>query len=421
MQVKRYRTPTVREALSLAREELGPQALVLSTRMVSAGGVRGLLGHREVELTAMVPTPVSAARPSAPAKRRGAVPRTEAVTRALAIDPTTVAEPQPALAERLLSRFRPSDRSRDELIARLQAAGLDRRLAREVAEALPLLASREPSWPRLRRTLADLLAPVAAPADETFGLDVFVGPPGAGKTTTIAKLAAQARARRGPRISIVAADGYRVGAVEQLRLYSDIIGAPFTIARSPIELDRVLHESRRPVLVDTAGRSPSDVLSRDLFDVIARQRGVRTHLVMPGATPARDAERFLDLYAPAHPTRVILTKVDETETLSPLVGLLRERQLAVSFLGIGQRVPEDLRRATPAVLASCVLGEGVDGPGPARVARERGPAKAGPYDAVEAVRPDPVRADAHDRLSARTSDPSGAGFSRPARRKVVRS
>ncbi len=338
MQVKRYRTPTVREALALAREELGPQALVLSTRMVSAGGVRGWLGGREVELTAMVPTPVSENRPPAPSAAH--------------------ARPAPKNADPLLDRLAGRGRSRDELIARLQASGLDRRLAREVADALPRLARREPSGPRLRRTLTDLLKPLASDAREHLGIEVFVGPPGAGKTTTIAKIAAQSRAQRGRRVSIVAADGFRVGAVEQLRIYAEIIGAPFAIARSPNEFERVLHEMRAPMLVDTAGRSPGDTSAHELLQVLSSHAGVRTHLVMPGATPVRDAERFLDLYAAARPTRVILTKVDETETLSPIVGLLRERGLTVSYLGTGQRVPEDLQPATAAALASCVLGDG---------------------------------------------------------------
>ena len=366
MQLKRYRTPTVREALAMARWELGPQALVLSTRMVSANGMRGLFGHREVELTAMVPTPVSVSRPVAPP-----LPAAKAVAPSIGDGPTADARP----GGHFLARLRPSGRSREELTARLQAAGLDRRLAREVVEALPVYAGREPSLRRLRRTLAEVLAPMVAP-DEAFGLEVFVGPPGAGKTTTIAKLAAQARARRGPRVSLVAADGYRVGAVEQLRLYADIMSAPFTVARSAIELERVLADGRRPLFVDTAGRSPSDASALDLYEVIVRQRGVRTHLVMPAATSLRDAERFLDLYASARPTRVILTKVDETETMSPLMGLLRERQLVVSYLGVGQRVPEDLRRATAAVLASCVLGDGATSE-PATAGERLGEPRAG--------------------------------------------
>ncbi len=347
MQVKRYRTPTVREALALAREDLGPQALVLSTRMVSAGGVRGWLGRREVELTAMVPTPVSENRPAAPSAGSWYVGAG-----------FSRPEPPPKDANPILDRLAGRGRSRDELIARLQASGLDRRLAREVADALPRLSRREPSGSRLRRTLTDLLTPLAADAEEALGIEVFVGPPGAGKTTTIAKVASQLRAQHGRRASIVAADGFRVGAIEQLRIYAEIIGAPFAVARSAAEFERALGDLRAPILVDTAGRSPGEITSHDIFQVVSRQARVRTHLVMPGATPVRDAERFLDLYAAARPSRVILTKVDETETLSPIVGLLRERGLTISYLGTGQRIPEDLQRATAAALAACVLGEG---------------------------------------------------------------
>ena len=82
-----------------------------------------------------------------------------------------------------------------------------------------------------------------------------------------------------------------------------------------------------PVLVDTAGRSPSDAASRELFRVVARRRDVRTHLVMPAGTPASAARRILDGYADARPSRLVLTKLDEAESLSPLVGVLRECQL----------------------------------------------------------------------------------------------
>jgi flagellar biosynthesis protein FlhF len=189
-------------------------------------------------------------------------------------------------------------------------------------------------------------------------VEVFVGPPGAGKTTTIAKIAAQERALRGQCLSLIAADGFRIGAVEQLRSYAHIIGTPFKIARTTDDLTRALRGGGRvPMLVDTAGRSPSDETTRGLFRILAARRDVRTHLVLPADTPAASARRIFAAYDEARPTRVVLTKVDEAESLSPLVGLLREWQLPISYLGTGQRVPEDLNRATAQLLAESVLGE----------------------------------------------------------------
>ena len=101
----------------------------------------------------------------------------------------------------------------------------------------------------------------------------------------------------------MAADGFRVGAVEQLRLYADIIGAPFAVARTPAELERSLAATASPLLVDTAGRSLGD--ARAAAKLAARCRpppGVRTHLVLPADTSvAAGGARILDAYGGARP------------------------------------------------------------------------------------------------------------------------
>jgi flagellar biosynthesis protein FlhF len=84
---------------------------------------------------------------------------------------------------------------------------------------------------------------------------------------------------------------------------------------------------------------------------------VRTHLVLPATTPANTARKIIDSYAAAQPSRLVLTKLDEAESLSPLVGLLRDRRIPISYLCSGQRVPDDLAPATADLLATCVLGE----------------------------------------------------------------
>ena len=148
---------------------------------------------------------------------------------------------------------------------------------------------------------------------------MFIGPPGVGKTTTIAKIAAQERARKGRPLGLVGADGFRAGAVEQLRTYASIIGAPFRIARTIEDLEQAIVHGRQSLLVDTAGRSPHDGGLRDLRRLLGTRRGIRTHLVLAADTSASSARRILDAYDDARPDRIVISKVDEAESLSPLL------------------------------------------------------------------------------------------------------
>jgi flagellar biosynthesis protein FlhF len=325
MHLRTYRGTSVRDLLAQARVELGADALVLSTRMVSAGGIRGLFGARIIELVAATERPVSDIRPAEQPSRHVAGPE-------------------------------------NEIVARLCASGLDRSLALEVANAVPSGRRRGASTAQIGHALGERLGPLAAGHEEFRPIEVFVGPPGVGKTTTIAKIAAQERARKGRRLTLVSADGYRVGAIEQLRLYAEIVGAPFKVARSAQELGRVLDETRGPVLVDTAGRSPRDGVAQDLFNLLRVRKDVRTHLVVSAAASVSHVNRTIEQYRCAEPHRVAFSRLDEAETLTPFVSVLRSQQLPVSYLGNGQRVPDDLERATGAMLAAFVLGEPVARP-----------------------------------------------------------
>lgn len=333
MHLKRYRKPTLKEALRAVREDLGPNALVLSTREVAASGMRGLMGRRDFEVTA------AAERHDVPDERH------------------TSPLPQPIVRTRRSS----ADRAIDEIAARLEAGGLEPDLARQIAQSHPVHRRRGASAEALRLTVARELSSVASGDEGYAPIEVFVGPPGVGKTTTVAKIAAQERARHGQRLALLAADGFRVGAIEQLRLYADILGAPFSAARTVDEFARALDDTRRPVLVDTAGRSPADEAATDLFRVLAARRDVRTHIVIPAITAPRAAERLLDRFADARPTRVVLTRLDEMDSIGALVGIMKERRLPLSYFGTGQSVPADLQRVTASTLADWVMGDMAEG------------------------------------------------------------
>jgi flagellar biosynthesis protein FlhF len=309
----------MKEALRAVREELGPHALVLSTQVVQAAGPRGWMGESVVEVTAAV-------------ERRG-------------------------MSDLRQDADEPVDRELEALAARLGACGIEPSVARAIAASHPADQRRMASAANLHATLAAQLQSLAAPEEDFAPVEVFVGPPGAGKTTTIAKIVAQQRGIGRRRLGLVAADGYRVGAVEQLRLYAEVLGAPITVARSVAELDYAIGTARLPILIDTAGRSQGDDMSREMFRVVGRQSNVRTHLVLPASMPPGHVRRTLDRFAEARPSRIVITKMDEADSLAPLVGVLRDVALPISYVGTGQRVPEDLYRATPPAIAAWVLGD----------------------------------------------------------------
>jgi flagellar biosynthesis protein FlhF len=319
MHLKRYRGKTLKDALRAVRQDLGPGALVLSTQVVQDRGPRGWIGGTVIEIAAAIERPdVSDLR-------------------------HTVKEPL--------------DRHVEALAARLGASGLEASVARAVAESHPAEHRRLAGAADLHSTLAEQLRGLAALDDDFAPVEVFVGPPGAGKTTTIAKIAAQERARTRRPVALVAADGFRPGAVDQLRCYANVLGAPFRAARSASELGAALDAARHPAFVDTAGRSPSDPELADLIGVFEPRKNVRTHLVLAANTTPTLANRLLDKFMPFKPSRVVITKLDEAESVLPLFNVLRERALLISFLAMGQRVPEDLERATPASLAAALLQE----------------------------------------------------------------
>jgi flagellar biosynthesis protein FlhF len=351
METMRFRAQTVDDAVAAACAAHGDDADILSTQMVPARGLRGLIGLREVEVT------VAATREAS--VRRRAAPQTD--------DPPSVgAAPVPA---GLLERLRAGRRSApvdvaprpDPLVAQLLSTGLDRELAVRVARAVPRGPRRVATAAAIEAALATELGGLVSGDEPYAPVELFVGPPGAGKTTTIAKIAARERAQHGRRLSLLAADGFRVGAVEQLRLYADLIGSPFAVARTPAEIERSLGSTRSPILVDTAGRSIGDARALEVAERLSLLPGVRTHVVLPAGSSVRQASRLLDVYG-ARARRVVLTRLDEGDSVAPLLKLLAERDLTLSYLGTGQRVPDDLERASGAALAGHILGpEGPEG------------------------------------------------------------
>ncbi len=187
---------------------------------------------------------------------------------------------------------------------------------------------------------------VAADPVSAAGIYALVGPTGAGKTTTIAKLAARLVLRHGTAaVALITTDTYRIGGVEQLKIYGRILGVPVAVARDGEELQQHLRDfaDRRYVLIDSIGLSPRDArMAEQMQWLQALGEGVTRLLVVgAGLAPSAYAELW-SLYRRLPVAAAILTKLDESPSFGAALQWLVEGSVPLWFYTDGQRVPEDL-------------------------------------------------------------------------------
>ncbi len=374
----------MQEALALVRRELGPKASVLHTREVRGGGLlRWLSGSRLVEVVAStsvsVPTRLPLRQhPAGPPRQPAAF-----VNAARVADAPPRPAPQRNDLQDQLSQLQskvedlcrraaqPARQDLSESLFRLFAdlieADVGEDLARDLVERVRQQSRADElnDGIRLKERLAQMIEdeiPIAGPIQITPGrrhLVALVGPTGVGKTTTIAKLAANYRLREKRRVGLITVDTYRIAAVEQLRTYADIIDLPMEIVATPREMHQAVARMSDLdlVLMDTAGRSPRDeVKIQELKSMLAEAAPDEVHLVLSSVTGASSLSKMAQQFAAVGTTALVLTKLDEAASLGNLLPLVRSSRLPLSYLTHGQNVPDDIAPADRRRLARIVLG-----------------------------------------------------------------
>ena len=186
----------------------------------------------------------------------------------------------------------------------------------------------------------------------------LLGPTGVGKTTTLAKIAAQCVLEKGVSTAFITADTYRISAVEQLKTYADILGLPIAIVYTPDELKEAIQKFRQKqlILIDTAGRSQHNRRQMaELKDFLAVNQNIEKYLVLSATTKNEDAKDIVDKFSVCKPDKVIFTKTDETKSLGIILNILRKKAMRLSYLTNGQSVPDDIVPAQAEKLAELFL------------------------------------------------------------------
>jgi len=381
---KTYRAGTMKEALAQVRRDLGGDAVILNTREVRRRRLFGLGPRERVEVTAtgrsasasVSAPPAIPAGPDAPAPSASLEAQFGARLgrlHAMVADLSRLGRIEhllPDLPTALVPTY-------SALIEAEVPEALARRLVRHVADRIEPDEEHRPEAVRsaLRGAVEEcvMIAPPIAAVAGSRRVVALVGPTGVGKTTTVAKLAADFKLSKGLRPGLVTVDTYRIAAVEQLRTYAEIIDLPLAVANAPGEMRRAIDELGDVdlVLIDTAGRSPRDeVKIRELADFLAAAAPDEVHLVLSAVAGERSLQAAVERFAAARADRLILTKLDEADGLGGVLGVLGQANRPVSYITTGQAVPDDIEPAGRARLARLILGEDVVGgpPAPSRPA-----------------------------------------------------
>ena len=198
-------------------------------------------------------------------------------------------------------------------------------------------------------------------ATNDYKVAMFVGPSGAGKTTTIVKLAAHYRLEENRSVALITLDTCRMAAIEHLRMYANVLGVPFETAQTTADVVEGIRRHRKAnlILIDTPGFGPHEAARLMNLGQLKDQYGsIETHLVLSAATRMQDLRRTVVRHDACAPSRLLFTKLDETEEYGNLFELAHQTALPLSYWSNGQRVPEDLELAESARLADLLLDRG---------------------------------------------------------------
>lgn len=252
----------------------------------------------------------------------------------------------------------------DSPLAReLSTSGISTDLIRKILDTLatlPVEGGNQTIKGRLGETFGRLIkfAGTLKMRKNSPRIVALVGPTGVGKTTTTAKLAAMYALNRGNKVALITMDIFRVGAVEQLKTYSRIMGIPLEVASTPKELEKAVekHAACDLIFIDTAGRSHKDKEKLDeMKNFLDNKIPIEVYLCLSATTKDRELEEIIRRFSIFQIGKVVFTKIDESESLGNMINLLMKENLQIAYFTTGQRVPEDIEVATSAKLAEMIL------------------------------------------------------------------
>lgn len=348
MQANKYCARTIKEASARVKNSLGPDAMIISTKR--------LRGRDENDLFEI-----------------SAVPGGSDISNKIS-NPFSEVKAELVSIKEMIFLLNHSDSAIENLMmnpaalslyAKLIREGVDDHYARNILERAGALKDSphnhadnigKKAIKELMRVI-DVKDPFEAKDNKQI-IAAFIGTTGVGKTTTIAKLAAQLMLKDRKKVGLISIDTYRIGAIEQLRTYANILGIPCFQAFKRKDLLFALRkmEGRDVVLIDTAGRSQYDMLRiEELKTMIADDLTISSHLLLSVGTTQSEMIKTAISFGPLKFQTYIFTKIDEAERFGSVINQIIKLRLPISYITAGQNVPEDIEQADKRKLLKLLL------------------------------------------------------------------
>ncbi len=394
MQLQTFQGSSMAEALQRVKATLGSEAVILHTRTVQH---RRWLGLRSVELfeitaskTVNVPVRRSLPDKPVPNPRRAPLASSSVATKPSSIPGKTLLD-SPAvqnvalmgltqevtalktMMKDLVSQVRTAKNPQvpeelfDQYMHLIENLVADE-VALDIMKALQKQLRPELlSDPKIvREKLAEhieKLIPTAGPIQRTKAVGphvvALIGPTGVGKTTTVAKLAANLKLREKRKVGLITIDTFRIAAIDQIKRYADILGAPLCVVGTPEDMPKAIESMRdcEFILIDTAGRSPNDTMKlNELKRFLSFAEPDEVHLVLSTTASQGCVELALEKFGEVRVDKLIFTKLDEAAQLGVVLNVVRKINKGLAYVTTGQDVPDDIEVGHGKRLAQMILG-----------------------------------------------------------------
>lgn len=371
MKIKKYVAPTMPEAMAQIRNEFGAEAVILHSKKVRTRGFMGIKKKSRVEVVAALdPDPV---------KQNNRQLQTEESTASSSTGPPSSSNDR-VLSElhelkQMIHRSASGKNNypveyeamymyllEQEIEVSIISGILDKVAAGHKAEKV--VPSREKIHKDIKREILNELKRVYDQAVSTPSKIVhFVGPTGVGKTTTMAKIAANKMLKEGKKVAFITTDTYRIAAIEQVKTYAKILQIPVEVAYTNEEYIRAVNQfdAYDYVLVDTAGRNfRESSYVHELMESLDSAVPVDIYLVLSLTAKSKDILEVYDQFLHLPIKQVIFTKVDETRQYGSILNIALKKKMSTAYITNGQNVPDDLMEATPELIVNYCIGGSPD-------------------------------------------------------------